>query len=240
MIRVDGVTKLFRQGQNVIRALDSVSLKIATGEFMSVMGPSGSGKSTLLHLIGALDTPDAGEIFVEDQPLSGMSDDERTLLRRRKIGFVFQFFNLLSTLTVEENVAMPLLLDGHSMGTIGDRVSQALELVRLTERRNHRPDQLSGGQMQRVALARALVIEPVLLLADEPTGNLDRKAGEEILTFIRRTSDDRRQTVVLVTHDRRAAEYGERLVTLTDGQIVGDVAVERSVAQRGAIVGQTG
>jgi putative ABC transport system ATP-binding protein len=221
VIRLEQVSKCFRQGQNEVQALDRVSLHIPHGEFLSVMGPSGSGKSTMLHLIGGLDTPSAGEIFVADAPLSKMSDDEITLFRRRKIGFVFQFFNLLPTLSAEENVALPLLLDGKRMKDIGDRVGALLELVGLAHRRKHRPDAMSGGEMQRVAVARALAIEPVLLLADEPTGNLDTKTGEGILELIKQANTQQGQTVILVTHDTRAAGYADRTITLKDGRIVG-------------------
>jgi len=221
VIRLEQVSKCFRQGQNEVQALDRVSLHIPHGEFLSVMGPSGSGKSTMLHLIGGLDTPSAGEIFVADAPLSKMSDDEITLFRRRKIGFVFQFFNLLPTLSAEENVALPLLLDGKRMKDIGDRVGALLERVGLAHRRKHRPDAMSGGEMQRVAVARALAIEPVLLLADEPTGNLDTKTGEGILELIKQANTQQGQTVILVTHDTRAAGYADRTIALKDGRIVG-------------------
>jgi len=179
MISVRDVHKVFRQGEAEVRALAGVTLDIAAGEFVSIMGPSGSGKSTLLHLMGGLDLPTAGEIVIEGTPISRMSDDEITIFRRRKIGFVFQFFNLLPTYSAEENVALPLLLDRRRPRDVRDRVGAALDLVGLGHRRRHRPDELSGGEMQRVAIARALVIDPVLILADEPTGNLDTRSGEQ-------------------------------------------------------------
>jgi putative ABC transport system ATP-binding protein len=225
VIAVRDVTKSYRQGQNEVRALDGVTLDIAAGAFVSVMGPSGSGKSTLLHLMGGLDTPTSGEIVVDGTAISGMSDDEITIFRRRRIGFVFQFFNLLPTYTAEENVALPLLLDRHRPRDVSARVEAALEQVGLAHRRKHRPDELSGGEMQRVAIARALVIEPALILADEPTGNLDSHTGEHILALVRDANQRRRCTIVLVTHDARAAAYGDRIVTLEDGRVVDEQPV---------------
>jgi putative ABC transport system ATP-binding protein len=222
IIRLERLTKLFRQGGNDIRALDQVSLQVPQGQFLSIMGPSGSGKSTLLHLIGGLDKATEGEIFLEGRALSQMSDDEITLTRRRKIGFVFQFFNLLPNLTAAENVALPLLLDGKRSAAARPRVERLLEVVGLARRSNHKPSELSGGEMQRVAIARALVADPVLLLADEPTGNLDTKTGEEILSLIRAATHASGQTIVLVTHDNRAAAHGDRVVTLKDGRIEED------------------
>ena len=187
MIRLENVVKTYRQGSTSVPALAGISLSVAQGEFLAVMGASGSGKSTMLHLIGGLDVPDSGSIAVGGQELSHMSDDQLTIFRRRKIGFIFQFFNLLPTLSAEENVALPLLLDGKSMRDVRPRVEKLLDRVGLGPRRAHKPDELSGGEMQRVAIARALVIEPILLLADEPTGNLDSKTGEEILELIKET-----------------------------------------------------
>ena len=224
MIRVENVVKTYRQGRTSVPALGGISLEIGDGEFLSVMGASGSGKSTLLHLIGGLDVPDSGSISVSGQELSRMSDDELTIFRRRKIGFIFQFFNLLPTLSAEENVALPLLLDGKTMREVRPRIDTLLERVGLAHRKRHKPDELSGGEMQRVAIARALVVEPILLLADEPTGNLDSKTGEEILQLVKETAEQTKQTVVMVTHEARAAAYGERIITLKDGRIVGDIS----------------
>jgi putative ABC transport system ATP-binding protein len=224
MISLRAVEKAYRQGESEVRALAGVSLDIAAGEFVAIVGPSGSGKSTLLHLIGGLDQPTAGEIRIDGTPISSMSDDEITIFRRRKIGFVFQFFNLLPTLSAEENVALPLLLDRRRARDVRPRVLEALEQVGLGHRRAHRPDELSGGEMQRVAIARALVIEPLLILADEPTGNLDTRTGDQILDLIRAANRSRGATVILVTHDARAAAHGDRLVTIKDGVIAADVA----------------
>ena len=223
MIRLENVVKTYRQGSTPVPALAGVSLEVPDGEFLSVMGASGSGKSTMLHLIGGLDVPDSGSIRVGDHDLAKMSDDDLTIFRRRKIGFVFQFFNLLPTLSAEENVALPLLLDGKPMREARPRVEKLLQRVGLLQRKSHKPDELSGGEMQRVAIARALVIEPILLLADEPTGNLDSKTGEEILQLIKETAEQTGQTVMIVTHDARAAAYGDRIVTLKDGRVVSDL-----------------
>jgi putative ABC transport system ATP-binding protein len=213
------VAKMYRRGETTVRALASVNLEIRRGEFVCVMGRSGSGKSTLLHVMGGLDTFDAGEVIIADHALSKMSDDEVTLLRRRRLGFVFQSFNLLPTLTAEENVALPLLLDRCRVSEVRMKVQRILERLGLGHRRSHRPDELSGGEQQRVAIARALVIEPVVLLADEPTGNLDSATGEMILDLLKEMSRNG-QTIVMVTHDNRAASYGDRIVTLRDGRIM--------------------
>jgi len=187
------------------------------------MGPSGSGKSTLMHILAGLDKPTSGTVEIAHREITTMGDTELTKLRREHIGFVFQFFNLLPTLTAEENVALPLLLDGKSMREVRPRVEAMLERVGLEGRRTHMPDALSGGEMQRVAIARALVIEPMILLADEPTGNLDSKTGEDVLQLIRETAERTAQTVVMVTHDARAAAYGDRIVTMRDGRIVDEL-----------------
>ncbi len=232
MIRLENVRKTYGRGEAAVCALAGVSLEIRQGEFLSIMGASGSGKSTMLHLMGGLDLADSGEVSIGGAALSKMSDDDLTIFRRRKIGFIFQFFNLLPTLSAEENVALPLLLDGKSMREIRPRVQRMLDRVGLTKRLQHKPDELSGGEMQRVAIARALVIEPVLLLADEPTGNLDSKTGEEILQLIQETAEQFRQTIVMVTHDARAAAYGDRIVTLKDGRIVSDVNDRAAALER--------
>jgi putative ABC transport system ATP-binding protein len=230
MIRLEQVTKVFSQGGKTVPALAGVSFEVRRGEFVSVMGPSGSGKSTLLHLLGGLDAPSAGTVCIDGRAIQAMSDDEITIFRRRHIGFIFQFFHLLPTLTAEENVALPLLLDGQPMRAARSRVARVLELAGVAHRGRHRPDELSGGEMQRVAIARALVIEPLVLLADEPTGNLDSTTGAQILDWMRETGRRLGQTIVMVTHDPRAAAYGSRVITLRDGRVVGDDAVSGSGA----------
>jgi putative ABC transport system ATP-binding protein len=224
MLSVRDATKTYRQGDTEVNALSGITLDIAAGELVAIVGPSGSGKSTLLHLLGGLDVPTSGDIMIDGASIAHMSDDEVTIFRRRSIGFVFQFFNLMPTLSAEENVALPLLLDGKRNSEIRPRVAAALDAVGLGHRRAHRPDELSGGEMQRVAIARALVIEPKLILADEPTGNLDSSTGEQILDLICRANRERGATVVMVTHDAKAAAHGTRLVTMRDGRIVGDGA----------------
>ena len=217
------VTKLYRRGDLDVSSLQDLSLTVPQGEFLSIMGPSGSGKSTLLNLIAGLDTPSAGEVLVEGQPLSALSDDALTDLRRTRIGVVFQFFNLLPSITALDNVALPLRAAGARRATVVEQASAALALVGLTDRAAHRPLQLSGGEMQRVAIARALVIEPAIILADEPTGNLDSLAGGEILNLLRKYNRERGVTVILVTHSGIAAAYGDRIITLRDGAIVDEL-----------------
>jgi len=207
-------------GEVAVTALDGVDFSVERGEFVAIMGPSGSGKSTLLHLLGGLDKPTSGEVILAGQPLSHLSDDQITLFRRRKIGFIFQFYNLLPTLTAAENVALPLLIDGKPFSAYRQRVEQVLALVGLQDRAHHLPDQLSGGQQQRVAIARAFVNNPEIVLADEPTGNLDSRSGQSILELLARTCHDLGATIVMVTHDPRAASFADRVVFLKDGQIV--------------------
>ena len=225
ILHAQNLSKQYRVGATLVNALRDVSLAVEEGEFLVVMGPSGSGKSTLLHLLGAVDQPSSGEVNLDGQRLADLSDKEATLLRRRRVGLVFQFFNLLPTLTAEENIALPLLIDGQQLRDHQERIDQLLDLVGLSERRRHLPDQLSGGEQQRVAIARAMVTEPAILLADEPTGNLDTRIGDEILELLRRACDQRGQTIVMVTHDARAASYGDRILFLKDGQIAGEMGL---------------
>jgi len=205
----------------VLRGVDFV---VHQGEFVAIMGPSGAGKSTLLHLMGGLDTPSDGDVVLAGKRLAHLSDDEITVVRRRQVGFVFQFFNLLPTLTAAENVALPLLIDGKRIEQHAGRVSELLDLVGLSERSDHRPDQLSGGEQQRVAIARAFVNDPKIVLADEPTGNLDSRSGTVVLELLRRACKDLSTTVVMVTHDPRAASYADRVVFLKDGRTVRELA----------------
>jgi len=217
IVAVRNVVRVYRQGQDTVHALRGVSLSVAPGEFLAITGPSGSGKSTLLHVLGGLDRPDSGEVVLEGRAISGLSDDEMALVRRRRIGFVLQFFNLMPTLSAEENAAFPLLLDG--AGDAIERAQTRLAAVGLAGRASHRPSQLSGGEQQRVALARALVTEPAVVLADEPTGNLDSLTGDDILKLLRVTADAG-QTIIMVTHDARAAAFADRIVRLVDGAFV--------------------
>jgi putative ABC transport system ATP-binding protein len=227
MIQLDQVTKRF-SGRTQVTALDAVSVTIARGELVSIVGPSGSGKSTLLNLVGALDRATSGVVTVDGEPLAGLSEDGLTRLRRDKIGFIFQFFNLLPTLTCLENVALPLHLRGWARKKAVERAGDLLALVGLEDRLTHRPEELSGGQRQRVAIARALSIHPPILLADEPTGNLDSRTGQEILALIHRLHAELGSTVVIVTHDDEVAESCERTIGLRDGRIVEDVRRPRA------------
>lgn len=219
MIRLIDVHKLYRQGRNEIKALAGVSLDIQKGEFAVIMGPSGSGKSTLLHLAGGLDRPTAGEVLIDGRIISQMPDDEVTLFRRTQIGFIFQFFNLLPTLTAVENAMLPLILDGLGPSRADGRARELLQRVGLDPRGDHLPEELSGGEMQRLAIARALVFRPPILLVDEPTGNLDSRTGEAILKLLSEINREEGSTVIMVTHNREAAGYGDRLFYLRDGVI---------------------
>ena len=212
MIRCIDVRKVYRQGKNEITALDGVSLDIARGEFAVIMGPSGSGKSTLLHLIGGLDRPTSGELLVDQRLVGQMADDQVTLFRRTRIGFIFQFFNLLPTLTALENIALPVVLDGRSKEEAEQRAKMLLDKVGLENRKDHLPEEMSGGEIQRIAVARALAFDPPILLADEPTGNLDSKTGESILSLLRQINRDAGCTIVMVTHSQEAAGYGDRTI----------------------------
>jgi putative ABC transport system ATP-binding protein len=223
MIEMKNVSRTYIHGAKEIRALSEVTLHIKAGEFLSVMGPSGSGKSTLLNLIGGLDQPSSGEIFIDNRPLHGISDDELTLIRRRRVGFIFQFFNLLPILSAAENVGLPLLLEGIPFSKVKPKAEALLVKVGLGERIEHRPEQLSGGEMQRVAIARALIANPAVLLADEPTGNLDSRTSEEIFLLLNGLHAEG-QTIVMVTHDMKAAAHGTRTITLRDGSIAEDAS----------------
>jgi putative ABC transport system ATP-binding protein len=222
VIELDQVSKQF-EGKRHVTALDAVTLTIPRGEMVSIIGPSGSGKSTLLNLVGGLDRPSRGDVRVDGEALSGLSDDALTKVRRDKIGFIFQFFNLLPTLSCMENVGLPLHLRGWPRRKVDERARELLGLVQLDHRLTHLPDELSGGERQRVAIARALSIYPPILLADEPTGNLDTHTGEDILALIRDLHTRLESTVVIVTHDMTVARSCERTIALRDGRIVEDV-----------------
>jgi putative ABC transport system ATP-binding protein len=234
VLLAENITKEYHLGKYVVQALDGVDFIVEQGEFVAIMGPSGSGKSTLLHLIGGLDNPTSGEITLAGKKLNQLKDKQLTLLRRRNVGFVFQFFNLLPTLSAEENIILPVLIDGKNMRKYKERLDSLFDLVGLADRRRHKPEQLSGGEQQRVALARALITQPAILLADEPTGNLDSKTGNTIMELLRRSCDELGQTVVIVTHDSRAASYADRIVFLRDGHIVNDMRFEQGSEDRSA------
>jgi putative ABC transport system ATP-binding protein len=221
IVQLDHVSKRF-EGKRQVTALDDVSLVIPRGQMVSIIGPSGSGKSTLLNLLGGLDRPSTGEVRVDGEALAGLTDDELTRVRRDKIGFIFQFFNLLPTLTCLENVGLPLHLRGWARKKVVERGQELLTLVHLEHRMQHLPEELSGGERQRVAIARALSVYPPILLADEPTGNLDTKTGEDILALIQDLHTRLGATVIVVTHDMKVAATCERTITLRDGRVVLD------------------
>lgn len=220
ILQTENLTKIYGSGTTAVTALDHVTLQIQPGEFVAIMGPSGCGKSTLLHLLGGLDTASEGYVVFDGYNLNDLNDDALTQLRRRKIGFIFQFFNLIPVLTALENAALPVMLDGIKPAQAKQRAAEWLTRFGMADRLTHRPDQLSGGQQQRVAIARALVAEPALILADEPTGNLDTRSGDEIAGLLRSISKDYNRTIVMVTHDPRIAAYADRIIFLKDGKIV--------------------
>jgi putative ABC transport system ATP-binding protein len=219
LIQVRNLTREFGSGDARVTALNGVDLTIDRGEFVAIMGPSGSGKSTLLNMLGAIDVPSSGEILLEGRNMGTLNDDERTLLRRRKIGFIFQKIHLLPTLSAIENVALPLQLDGIPSVNALDRAKLALESVNMASRMNHMPSTMSGGEQQRVAIARALVIDPAIVLADEPTGALDSKNGKQIVQLLRNLVEQSGHTIVMVTHDAQVASQADRVIHVRDGQI---------------------
>ena len=234
LIQTVDLTKTYGSGDATVIALDRLNLTVQTGEFVAIMGPSGCGKSTLLHLIGGLDRSTAGKVLIDGSDLTTLNDTQLTELRRRQIGFVFQFFNLIPVLDAVENAALPLTLDGVKAAEAKARAANWLNKVGLGNRLHNRPDQLSGGQQQRVAVARALVADPKLILADEPTGNLDSRSGEEIAILLRQVTDDWGRTVVMVTHDPRIAAYADRIVFLKDGTIVDETHLTPTIESSAA------
>jgi putative ABC transport system ATP-binding protein len=223
-VETDDLRKTYGAGETAVHALDGVSMTVAAGEMVAIMGPSGSGKSTLLHLLGALETPSGGRIALAGRHYEGMGEKQLTLLRRETIGFVFQFFNLLPALTAEENVILPALIAGRRDPETRARASELLDRVGLTARASHLPAELSGGEQQRVSIARALLLEPELVLADEPTGNLDSRSSAEVLELLRELNAGEGHTIVLVSHDPGAAATAERVIFLRDGRVAGEIA----------------
>ncbi|MBO1307695.1 ABC transporter ATP-binding protein [Enterococcus sp. 669A] len=221
LVAVEGqnITKQFEVGTVDTTVLRDLSVKIDRGEFVSIMGPSGSGKSTLLYILSGLDVPTKGSVLLNGRDISGMDDGKMSVMRRRSIGFVFQFYNLIPNLNVEENILLPVLLDGKDMKAYKKKLDHILEIVGLTERRKHTPRELSGGQQQRVAIARALINDPDIIFADEPTGNLDSKSGTEILELLREINQVQGKTILMVTHSEDAAKYGNRTIYVRDGVV---------------------
>lgn len=212
--------KGFSMGDTVTRVLNDISLRVNRGEFVSIMGPSGSGKSTLLYILGGLDAPTSGHVFLNGTDISGFDDEKMSRIRRQKIGFVFQFYNLIPNLNVEENIMLPLLLDGKKTKDHQEQLSRILEVTGLSDRRRHTPRELSGGQQQRVAIARALIGSPEILFADEPTGNLDSKTGTEIMNLLCDINRSSGQTIIMVTHSPEAAKCSSRMITVQDGTLI--------------------
>ena len=227
ILRAENLTKIYGTGDTKVTALDHVSFSVEAGEFLSIIGPSGSGKSTLLHLIGGVDKPTEGKVLINGTDIHSLSEDKLAIFRRRHIGLVYQFYNLMPVLNVDENIALPHLLDGRALDQ--ERLDQVVEHLGLTERRHNLPSQLSGGQQQRVSIGRALYSHPAILLADEPTGNLDRKTGEEIISLLKESNRSQKQTLILITHDEHLALQADRIITLEDGHILRDERVRNLV-----------
>ena len=218
ILLVRNLKKYYNTGENTVKALDGIDLDICKGEFLAVVGTSGSGKSTLLHMLGGLDNPTSGEVIIDGRNISGLSRDELTVYRRRKIGFVFQNYNLLPLMNVYENIVLPIKLDG--IKPDDDYVEEILKLLKLEDKKYFMPNQLSGGQQQRVALARALAIKPAIILADEPTGNLDSRTSQDVLGLIKISSQNLAQTIVMITHNEEIAQMADRIIRIEDGKIV--------------------
>ncbi|MHB1416976.1 MAG: ABC transporter ATP-binding protein [Chloroflexota bacterium] len=236
LVRAENLTKIYGQGETAVVALDHVNLSAEQAEFVAVMGPSGCGKSTLLHLLGGLDRPSEGKVMLDGASLTSLADKDLSILRRRRIGFVFQFYNLIPVLTAVENAALPLMLDGVSAAKAKEVATDWLARVGLGNRLQSRPDQLSGGQQQRIAVARALVAEPVLVLADEPTGNLDTRSSREVAGLLRQAAQEWGRTVVMVTHAPDIAAYADRVIFLRDGAVVEEIAVDKKRTDNALLV----
>ena len=220
ILRCENLTKTYGEGNTKIKALDNVSFTVEKGEFVSIVGPSGSGKSTLLHILGGVDKPTEGKVFIEGTDLHGLKEDKLAIFRRRQIGLIYQFYNLMPVLNVDENITLPHLLDGRKLDE--ERLDDIVEYLGLTERRNNLPSQLSGGQQQRVSIGRAMFNRPAIVLADEPTGNLDRKTGEEIMQLLKASNRDHKQTLILITHDESIALQADRIIYIEDEKITKD------------------
>ncbi|KNF07749.1 ABC transporter ATP-binding protein [Gottschalkia purinilytica] len=220
VIEITNLNKIFKAGKEEVHVLKDINLNIEEGSFASIMGPSGGGKSTLLYIMGGLDNPSSGNIKINGKEFSLMSDKEKSVVRRRNLGFVFQFYNLVPNLSVEENILLPVLLDGKKLTRQKETLDELLDIVELTHRRKHTPRELSGGQQQRVAIARALINNPEVILADEPIGNLDSKTGTEVMNLFQRINKEKNKTIVQVTHSHESAQYGSMIINIKDGKIV--------------------
>ena len=220
LLRVEHLSKIYGEGDNEVRALDDVSFSVEKGQFLAIVGPSGSGKSTLLHILGGVDRPTAGRVYLDGQDVFAQKEDRLAIFRRRQVGLIYQFYNLIPILNVVENMTLPLKLDGQKVND--ERVNELLELLGLTDRKKHLPSQLSGGQQQRVSIGRALINAPALVLADEPTGNLDSKSSQEIMELLKYSNKKYGQTLIVITHDENIALQADRIIRIADGQIVSD------------------
>lgn len=218
ILKVENLTKVYGKDNNKVVALDNVSFTVEKGEFVAIVGASGSGKSTLLHLIGGVDTPTSGKVFIDGQDIYKLNSDKLAIFRRREVGLIYQFYNLIPILTVEENITLPLELDNRKVDKF--ELNEIIKLLGLERRRNHLPNELSGGQQQRTSIGRAIITKPAIILADEPTGNLDSKAGEEVVTLLQKMNKDYKQTIIMITHNLEIASYADRIITIEDGKIV--------------------
>jgi len=220
VLKIENITKYYGTGDNEVKALDGINLEIQDGEFIAITGTSGSGKSTLLHIIGSVDKPTSGRVLLENQDIYAMSDDEQSKLRRKKIALIYQFYNLIPTLNVKENITLPTMLENDKIDE--KYLNELLELLGLSNRVTHLPNELSGGQQQRVSIGRALMSKPSIILADEPTGNLDSKNSKEIMELLKTANEKYKQTIIMVTHDKELAKYANRIITIEDGKITRD------------------
>ncbi len=220
ILRIENLNKIYGKGDNQVKAVDNVSFSVEKGEFVAIIGASGSGKSTLLHLIGGVDRPTSGKVFIEGKDIYSLNDDNLAIFRRRQIGLIYQFYNLIPVLNVAENITLPTKLDGRAVDE--KRLDELLKTLRLEKRKYNLPNQLSGGQQQRVSIGRAIINEPALMLADEPTGNLDSKASEEIISLLKLSNKKYNQTVIVITHDEKIALEADRIITIDDGKIIKD------------------
>ncbi len=224
ILKVENLCKTYGKGENEVKAVNNVSFKVEKGEFVAIIGASGSGKSTLLHLLGGVDRPTSGKVYIDGKDIYTLNNDNLAIFRRRQIGLIYQFYNLIPTLNVEENITLPCRLDGKEVDK--KRLEEVLNTLKLSNRKNHLPNQLSGGQQQRVSIGRAIINEPAIMLADEPTGNLDSKASEEVISLLRLSNKKFNQTVIVITHDEKIALEADRIITIDDGKIIKD---ERNV-----------
>ena len=220
IVRVENLSKIYGKGNTKVVALDNVSFSVEQGEFVAIVGASGSGKSTLLHLIGGVDRPTSGKVFVGDKNIYDLDDDKLSIFRRREVGLIYQFYNLVPILNVEENISLPVSLDGKEVDK--ERLNNLIKLLGLESRKNHLPHELSGGQQQRVSIGRALITHPTVVLADEPTGNLDSKSSDEIMTLLKRCNTEYKQTIIMITHNMELAKVADRIIVIEDGKIKGD------------------